>query len=134
MERLTRGQLAKRSGVNAETVRFYERTGLLPIAQRSESNYRLFQASAVERIRFIKRAQELGFSLRETRELLALCAGQSPEASDFRERAVAKIAEISGKIRALSAMKAKLTRLVATCPGRGAIEECPILLGLKNRS
>ncbi len=130
MEQLMRGELAKEGGVNLETVRYYERQGLLPKPPRSPSGYRLFPSDSVRRVRFIKRAQELGFSLKEIKELLALRVSTSSTASDVRKRAEAKVADIEEKIQTLRAMKKALARLTATCCGEGSASECPILESL----
>jgi MerR family copper efflux transcriptional regulator len=127
MERLTIGGLAKQGGVNLETVRYYERRGLLPEPPRSSSGYRLYPADAVRRIRFIKRAQELGFSLKEIGELLALRVDPGGTQADVRRRASAKIADIEEKIRTLRSMKKALEGLTAACCGDGSAGECPIL-------
>ena len=104
-DRLTIGELAKCGQVNLETIRYYERQGLLPKPPRSPSGYRLFPSESARRVRFIKRAQELGFSLKEIKELLALRAASGATSADVRKRAEAKIADIEGKIETLRAMK-----------------------------
>ncbi len=127
MERLTVGELAKLAEVNSQTIRYYERQGLLPKPPRSESGYRVFPAESIERIRFIKQAQELGFSLNEIKELLALRVNPFSTGADVRELAQAKIADIEAKIKTLSAMKKALTELTATCKGNGSASECQCL-------
>src|SRR6266849_5272993 len=99
------GELAKRAQVHLETIRYYEREGLLPEPPRLASGYRMFPESAVRRVRFIKRAQELGFSLAEIRDLLSLREDAGAGAHEMRERAKAKVANIEEKIRTLQAMK-----------------------------
>lgn len=94
MKSLTIGRLAKEAGVNLETVRFYERRGLLPRPPRSSSGYRMFPAEAARRLRFIRRAQELGFSLKEIRELLSLRVSRTTTSRDIRARTEAKIADV----------------------------------------
>jgi MerR family mercuric resistance operon transcriptional regulator len=121
------GDVAKRGGVNLQTIRYYEREGLLPEPPRLASGYRLFPEAAVRRVRFIKRAQELGFSLAEIRELLLLRENADAGAQDMRERARAKVADIEEKIRTLRAMKKALNALAESCPGCGPLSECPIL-------
>jgi MerR family mercuric resistance operon transcriptional regulator len=91
---LTIGRLAREAGVNLETVRFYERQGLLSKPPRSASGYRLFPADAARRLKFIKRAQELGFSLSEIRQLLALRTSRRTTSAEIRKRTEAKIADI----------------------------------------
>ena len=127
MENLTRGELAKEGRVNIETIRYYERRGLLPKPPRTQSGYRKFSLDDVRRVRFIKRAQELGFSLKEIEELLALQREPRSTRADVRKRAEAKIADIKEKLRDLEAMKRSLERLTASCSGRGPICGCPIL-------
>src|SRR5260370_11365997 len=112
---LTIGRLAKQAGVNLETVRFYERRGLLPNPPRTASGYRLFPANAVRRLRFIRRAQELGFSLTEIGELFSLRVSRSTTSADIRTRAETKIADIEAKIRSLEALKKTLRKLTRDC-------------------
>ena len=130
MRTLTIGRLAKKAGVNLETVRYYERRGLLPRPPRSESGYRLFPDEAAGRLRFIRRAQELGFSLAEIRELLSLRVSRTAKRTDVRTRAEAKIADIDARIRSLHSMKRALYKLTRVCAGCGPIAECPILESL----
>ena len=127
---ITTSELAKRGGVNLETIRYYERTGLLPKPPRSGAGYRQFSPESVRRVRFIKRAQDLGFSLKEIKELLALRIAPGSTRADVRKRAVAKIADIEGKVQHLRAMKKTLVRLSETCCGSGPASECPILESL----
>jgi len=127
MQSLTIGHLAKETGVNLETVRYYERRGLLPKPPRSASGYRLFPAEAARRLRFIRRAQELGFSLREIRELLALRVSPRAKSTEIRARAEAKIADIEAKITTLESTLHKLTK---SCAGCGSTTVCPILESL----
>lgn len=130
MEALTISRLARQSGVNLETVRYYERQGLLPKPPRTASGYRLFPSESVRRLRFIKRAQQLGFSLNEIRELLSLRMRPGTKRADIRARAEAKIADIEEKIRALDAMKKTLRTLAEKCDGCGPLTDCPILESL----
>ncbi len=127
MNPLTIGQLAKQGGVNLETIRYYERRGILPRPPRTSSGYRAFSNESVRRLRFIKRAQVLGFSLREIEELLRLRARPGRSCVTVQAKAKAKIADIDTKLRQLSAMRDALTRLVATCARRGTTSACPIL-------
>jgi len=130
MGRLTVGEVAKQANVRIETLRYYERVGLVASPPRSESNYRLYPQETVRRVRFIKRAQELGFSLKEITELLGLQATPETSCADIRTRAVSKITAIDDKILALYAMKQALRQLVVVCPGQGEIFDCPILASL----
>src|SRR6266700_6873282 len=102
---LTIGRLAQEVGINLETVRFYERKGLLQKPPRSISGYRLFPADTARRLRFIKRAQDLGFSLSEIRELLMLRLSPQTTSTEIRKRAEAKLADIEGKITSLDSMR-----------------------------
>ena len=130
MESLTIGRLARAVGVNLETIRYYERRGLLPKPPRSGSGYRLFPMEAKRRLRFIRRAQELGFSLGEIRELLSLRVAPTAKSADVRRRAQAKITDIEAKIRSLQSMKKALRELTQTCSGSGPVRDCPILESL----
>ena len=124
---LTSGQLAKRAGVGVETLRFYEREGLLPAPARTASGYRQYPAEAVERVRFIRRAQLVGFQLKDVRELLALRDDPDAGSREVRDRAAGRLAELDVRIKELEAMRAELTRLVAECDGVGPAAACPIL-------
>src|SRR2546425_4255984 len=130
MNALRTSDVAKQGGVNLETIRYYERRGLLPKPPRTPAGYRAFGADAVRRLRFIRHAQELGFSLREVKELLALRVDTRTSCADVRKRAEAKLADIDQKLRALRAMKRALVRLTAACVGRGPVSACPILESL----
>ena len=130
MKSLTIGHLAKQAGVNLETVRYYERRGLLPRPPRSASGYRLFPAEAARRLTFIRRAQELGFSLTEIGELLSLRVSRSTTSGDIRVRAEAKIDDIEAKIKSLESMKKTLQKLTRVCDGCAPVAKCPILESL----
>lgn len=130
MKPFTIGHLAREAGINLETVRYYEREGILPKAPRGPSGYRLFPADAVRRLKFIKRAQELGFSLKEIRELLALRVSPRTTSAEIRKRAEAKIVDIQGKITSLESMSQTLRKLAESCAGCGPLSECPILESL----
>ncbi|HEY1192365.1 MAG TPA: MerR family DNA-binding protein, partial [Gemmata sp.] len=131
---LTSGQLAKQTGAGVEALRFYERQGLLAEPVRTASGYRQYPAEAVERVRFIRRAQLLGFHLKEIKELLALRADPEADRHAVREKAVAKLADIDQKIKDLEAMKCELTRLVAVCSGSGPAAQCPIITAIGNET
>lgn len=130
MESITIGTLAKKSNVKKETVRYYERRGLIPEPKRTESGYRQYSQDAVSRIMFIKRAQELGFSLKEISELLSLRVDKHTTCGDFKNIAEVKISEVAEKIRSLNQIKKALTKLVALCSGEGPTSECPIVEAL----
>jgi len=130
VERLRIGHLAQLGGVNLETIRYYERRGLIPKPERTAAGYRQFSPDAARRLRFIKRAQELGFSLDEVRELLALGADPRQDRATIRARAHVKIDDINRKIVALTAMKETLHQLVNRCEHCGPSAQCPIVASL----
>jgi MerR family mercuric resistance operon transcriptional regulator len=127
------GEVAKQAGVNLQTVHYYERRGLLLRPPRTESNYRAYPVEAVLRVRFIKRAQELGFTLKEIKELLALRAAPRTRCADVRERAESKVYDIDDKIRTLQAMRKALTKLIGECSGSGPVSQCPILEAIDSK-
>lgn len=132
MELLTMGRLATRVEVNPETIRYYEREGLLEAPARLPSGYRVFPEESVQRIRFIKRAQKLGFSLHEIKELLSMrleLTGR--ECAAVKHLAAKKIVEINQKIEALTSMRSILKQLEEQCPGSGPLSECPIVGSLQ---
>ena len=128
MNGLKSGDVARRADVNVETVRFYERQGLLPAPPRAPSGYRQYDEEHVQRIRFIKRAQSLGFTLREIADLLALKVEPGGKSRDVKALAAQKIAEIDVKIHDLTRIKSTLETLHAACNGEVPIHDCPILL------
>lgn len=131
MKNIKIGQLAKEANVKVETVRYYERRGLLPDPPRRESGYRIYSENDVTRIQFIKHAQKLGFTLNEVSDLLSLRVDPDTTCADVKKRAEIKINDIDGKIRALQQMKIALTRLVTLCKG-GTSNECSILKALNS--
>ncbi len=132
---LTIGKAADEAGVGVETIRFYERQHLIQQPPKPEgSGVRLYSSDTVKRIRFIKEAQELGFSLREVHELLKLQTDPSADCSDVRKQATAKLDEVHHKIRRLQEIGAALKRLIATCPGRGSLQACSIMNALTPHS
>lgn len=128
---LRTGQLAAAAGVSLQTLRYYERRGLLKPAGRRPSGYREYAPDAVRRIRFIKRAQELGFTLREIQELLALRAGPAGQRERTRTAVAGKLTEMDGKIRDLKAMRKTLAELADACACGETTENCPILAALE---
>ncbi len=131
METLTIGKLAKRADVNIETIRYYERRGLIPKPRRRESGYREYSDETTKRILFIKRAKDLGFSLKEINELLSLKLDPRTSCSEVRKKAEIKIEDIEGKIKTLRKMKKALLKLTMVCSGSGPVSECPILEALE---
>jgi MerR family copper efflux transcriptional regulator len=132
MRPITIGALSKAAGVGVETVRFYERKGLLRAPHRRTSGYRLYDQDAIERLRFIRRAKSIGFTLNEILELLTLCDDPSARRMDVRAQATRKIAEIDVKVSDLLAMRQSLDRLLNSCEGDGPASGCPIITALKD--
>ncbi|HHK60563.1 MAG TPA: MerR family transcriptional regulator [Desulfobacterales bacterium] len=131
-EGLTIGRLARQSGVGVETIRFYERQGLLPPPARTPANYRIYPEQDVRRLRFIRRAKALGFTLREIRELLDLRHRPDASKKEVRQRAEAKIADLDRRIEELARIRAALQHLVSACDGHGPATDCPILDALEH--
>jgi len=132
---LSIGRAAREAGVGVETIRFYERQSLVQQPPKPDgAGVRRYPAITVERIRFVREAQELGFSLREIKELLALRADPAADCSEVREQATAKLDEVHRKISRLQEIGAALERLIATCPGRGGLQACSIMDALTSRS
>jgi Cu(I)-responsive transcriptional regulator len=131
MQALTIGKVAKHAGVGIDTVRFYERKGLIAKPPRGASGYRHYPQDAVSRIRFIRRAKELGFSLQEIRDLLALRIDAEVRSGEVKKRAETKIADIEAKIRTLQRIKETLVAITAACDGCGPVSDCPILRALE---
>lgn len=132
MQTFTIGQVAKQAGVGVETVRFYEREGLLEQADRRESGYRQFDEVVVRRLQFIRRAKDLGFTLKEIKELLELRFDPETTCADVKSRAEDKIADIEGRIRSLQQMKKALAKVTKSCSGSGPLSDCPILDSLES--
>jgi MerR family mercuric resistance operon transcriptional regulator len=127
MKGLTISQVAKGADVNVETVRYYERIGLISKPPRTESGYRQFSVEVIQRIKFIKRAQELGFTLSEVKKLLCISDGQNYDCYYIQQFASKKIEEIQQKISDLEKIKSILYDLSKKCPGQGSTDKCPIL-------
>jgi len=128
---LKTGELAREAGVNVETIRFYERKGLLSEPPRRTSGYREYPVGAVRRILFIKRAKELGFTLREIKGLLELRVDPDTTCDVVRERATEKIADVKQKIADLRKIEKALRKLTDSCSGSGPKDDCPILVHLE---
>ena len=127
----TIGWVAKEAGVNAQTVLYYERRGLLSAPSRSASGYRLFDENTVRRIRFIKRAQELGFTLKQITALLKLQGNQDASCAEVSAMAASHLDDIEAKIHDLERMRKALVPLVEACPKKGALKACPIMDSLE---
>ena len=132
MDSIGIGKLAARAGVSIDTVRYYERSGLLTPHARLASGYRRYGELQVSRLRFIKRAQELGFSLKDIRELLGL--SKQRDVARVKRAAERKLAEVQERLAALTRVRDGLATLVATCPGHGRAADCPILRALGEES
>ena len=131
-EPLTTGEVAERADVNVQTVRYYERRGLLPEPPRSSGGFRQYSPEHADRIRFIKRSQELGFTLDQAHELLQLRVTADADRADVRAVAQDKIDEVESKIQDLRRLHDTLKELVAACEGHGSTGECPILHALED--
>jgi len=127
MSNLTIGALAKNAGVGVETIRFYERQGLIEQPQKPIGSFRHYSEDVVKRVRFIRRAKELGFSLQEIDELLNLSLESGQNCNEVRTLTEAKILDISCKIDSLEKMKKALSRLVLACDKQNQTQICPII-------
>ena len=130
---MTIGTLARAAGVGIDTVRFYEREGLLPAPTRRASGYREYLPPSVGRLRFIRRAKELGFSLDEIRDLLSLSADRERGVSGVKQRAESRLAEVEQRLQELRRMQRGLKQLIDACPGHGPLDTCPILAALGDK-
>ena len=128
MDSMGIGTLAKRAGVSIDTVRYYERAGLLAPKTRLASGYRRYSELEVARLRFIRRAQALGFSLKEVKELLAL--SKLRDVARVRRAAQERLADVEERIASLERVRKGLAGLIAACPGHGRAADCPILKAL----
>ncbi len=124
------GEVAKAADIGIDAIRFYERQGLIPEPARRPSGYREYSQDVVLSLRFIKRAKELGFSLKEISELLSLERNPKATAGDVKRRAEQKLADLEDKIRALQGMRRALRKVAEECRGRGPTSECSILRSL----
>ncbi len=128
MATMTIGKLAKSAGVGVETIRYYERSGFLPQPERLASGYRVYDGQAVNRVRFIKEAQLLGFTLSEITQLFGLTDDPSADCASVNKRAQEKLSEIDEKIRRLKSMRKSLKRLAEYCPAdEQPLSECSII-------
>ena len=121
------GSLAAQAGVSVDTVRYYERAQLLPRPSRTASGYRTYPAGTVERLRFIRRAKDLGFSLDEIRDLLALSDQRGSGVAAIREIAARRLSDVEKRLVELTRLRDGLAGLVDACPGHGDPDQCPIL-------
>jgi MerR family transcriptional regulator, copper efflux regulator len=128
MSTMTIGRLAKQAGINIDTIRYYERNGLIPEPVRRASGYREYALSDVQRLRFILRAKDLGFTLAEIRELLSLSADR--DVRGVKRRAEQRLEQVQRKIKELQRVRRGLKILIDACPGHGDLERCPIVAAL----
>ena len=128
MATMTIGRLAKKAGVNIDTIRYYERNGLLPEPVRRASGYREYEPADVRRLRFIMRAKDLGFTLAEIGELLSLSADR--DVRGVKRRAEQRLEQVDYKIKELQRVRRGLKTLIDACPGHGDLERCPIVAAL----
>ncbi len=133
MSGLRIGQVAKHAGVTVETIRFYESQALIPEPPRSESGYREYTSETIRRVRFIQRAKELGFSLKDIYALLTLRNEPSATCADVKAQALQKIAEVDKKTLDLTRIHRALTDLVEQCDAEADLSECPILDALDEK-
>jgi len=131
MQQKTISWVAKEAGVNPQTILYYERRGLLPAPSRSSNGYRLFNDMSVQRIHFIKRAQELGFTLKQIIALLALQGEHNASCAEVSAMALSHLKDIEAKILDLQRMRNALLPLVDACPKEGSLKSCPIMDSLK---
>lgn len=127
------GELAKEAGVNLQTVYYYERRGILAPSTRLESGYRLYDSAAVKKLRFVKSAQALGFSLAEIASLLKLRVGRTSSCGSILKKAEAKLGEIETKIESLARLRRTLRSLISDCRNRNTTDACPILSSLEEK-
>ncbi len=133
MKAMKIGEVARRSGVGIETIRYYEKERLLREPERRPSGYRQYDGSTIERLDYIRRAKELGFTLAEIRDLLELSFARQGCHADICQRAEGKIADIAQKIRNLREMKRSLSKIVRRCQTRSAGGPCPLVHQLNTR-
>ncbi|MBI40322.1 MAG: heavy metal-responsive transcriptional regulator [Leptospiraceae bacterium] len=130
----TTGKLARRAGVNLQTIRYYERSGLLPAPERNESGYRQYTENALVRIRFIKKAQALGFSLKEIQELLRLRADENRQCKEVQDLVLSKIEELNERIVELKNAQSTLQDLIKDTTEATPAPECPFLVELEKQA
>jgi len=128
------GQVATRARVNKETVRYYEKRGLIPAPDRRRSGYRIFTQRHIDQIKFIKRAQQLGFTLSEIKELLELRMGEDTTCSEVKSEAQEKYRDVISKIEDLQRIRDTLLDLIDSCSGEGPKGDCPILGALEGET
>ncbi|MEL7187474.1 MAG: helix-turn-helix domain-containing protein, partial [Pseudomonadota bacterium] len=120
---LSRGSLSRLTGVNAETIRYYEKIGVMPLPMRSDAGHRTYDQASVKRLFFVKRSRELGFTLKEIQELLRLVDGEDFTCAEVRDKTNAHLADVTRKIGDLQKIEQTLTTMVSKCDG-GELPNC----------
>lgn len=123
---LSRGTLAQHSGVNSETIRYYEKIGLMPDPMRTSGGHRIYEQPHLKRLSFIRRTRELGFTLEEVRGLLGLVDGGDYTCAEVRDRTLSHLDDVAQKIRDLQKMQRTLKSMASKCDG-GLVPDCPIV-------
>lgn len=132
---MTRGEIAEKADVNPETLRYYEREKLIPKPPRSDGGFRLYDESYVDRLRFIQRAQDLGFTLAEIKDLLEMRVDDGATCRDVKAQAEEKIGEVKAKIQDLKRIRDALSRLAEACEeSEGPTSACPILEAMEGEA
>lgn len=127
------GELARQTGIGIETIRFYEKQGLLDRPKRLASGYRQYEESAVRRLAFVRRSKDLGFTLSDIRDLLRLWSNPATTQAEVRRRTQSKIEAVEDKIRSLQKIRSALRKHLTKCHHTTTIDECPLLEGLGAR-
>lgn len=132
MSRMNIGRLAELAGVNIDTIRYYERQDLVPPASRTAAGYRQYDESDLARLRFIRRAKEIGFSLAEIRDLLSLTIDRNSDMQGVRRKAEQRLEQVDRKLDELRRIRRGLRKLIEACPGTGELRRCPIVAALSD--
>lgn len=134
MSRITIGEVARQAGVGIETVRFYERRGLLPSRAGEKRGWRAYSAETVERLKFIRRARGLGFTTKEVEQLLTVRSKRTGTCAPFLALLEQRRIDLVVELQELTARLNDVTRLVGACAGRGDLQECPAFNAFMNRT
>jgi Cu(I)-responsive transcriptional regulator len=124
------GDLAKRTGVKIVTIRYYEQAGLMPVCERTAGNYRVYVQEHLDRLHFVRRCRDLGFSLEQIKDMLLLSAAESPTCADVCDVAADHLKEVESKIADLRRLASELRRLRSSCNGKRSSRECRIIAAL----
>jgi len=126
------GDLAKQAGVKVVTIRYYEQAGLMPVCERTSGNYRVYAQEHLQRLNFVRRCRELGFTLVQIKDLLQLSASQSPTCADVCNVATDHLKEVESKITDLKRLAFELRRIGSSCDGKQSSAECRLIASLTN--